>query len=205
MMYTNVVVTPIVANGKPVLLARLVRVLLSSITSNLPFTIVGTGAILAVSAEAPLFGLATATVMLAWIYLSHRSTHEGWNPIMHELHRRHHASEITVSASPLAESCEMLSTLVGGGALFLALPAWVPLHRGIVLFSTVMYATVHLLNYHTGLSPEHREHHRKPQSNYGPGFIDYLMGTSDTLEDLTHMVPNAIGSALVVLAATGMY
>jgi hypothetical protein len=197
--------TGMAPKGRPALVPRLVRVIVSSMTSNLPFTIVGMGAILTVAADAPLLGLATAAIMLAWIYVSHRSTHDGWNPIMHELHRWHHDPDPAISGSPLAESCEMLSTLVGGGALFLALPSWVPLHRGIVLFSTVMYATVHLLNYHTGLSPEHQEHHRNPRSNYGPGFVDYLMGTSETMEDLTHMVPNAVGTALVVLAATGLY
>ncbi len=182
-------------------LGRILCVVHTSLTTNLEFSLAASGALMAVSADALVQGIVTAVAMLVWIYVSHRTTHRGQNPIMHELHRRHHDPDPAVSGSFIAHAMELVSTLVGGGLLFLMAPTWL-LHRGTVVFSTLMYTTVHLYNYHCGMSPEHREHHADPTTNYGPGFIDYLMGTSDTIELLGHMVPNVFCVMLLTLCVS---
>lgn len=182
----------------PISLGRILCVLHTSLTKNLEFSLAGCGALFAVSAGAVGHGMITAVAMLVWIYVSHRTTHRGQNPIMHELHRRHHDPDPAVSGSFLAHAMELVSTLVGGGILFLLAPGWL-FHRGTVVFSTLLYTTVHLYNYHCGMSPEHQAHHEDPMTNYGPGFIDYLMGTSDTVELLGHMVPNVLCVMLMTL------
>ena len=70
----------------------------------------------------------------------------------------------------------------------------------IVLFVVFTLTNVHILWYSTVKTETHSAHHKDPTKNFGPSFVDHLIGTNATekYEDMNQFVPFVLMSALVL-------
>jgi hypothetical protein len=80
----------------------------------------------------------------------------------------------------------------------------------IVLFFTLVYTTVHNINYgFFRVNDVHRLHHENIRTNIGPDICDILFGTkhpeNTTVENTDHQIPNLCIMALVVLLVKYIY
>jgi len=81
-----------------------------------------------------------------------------------------------------------------------------------VLFMAILYTSTHIINYSllgseiTG-SYKHEGHHKNSNVNYSPDFMDHIFGTNSdsTLENMSHTIPNIIGSFLIVYTLKSLY
>lgn len=76
---------------------------------------------------------------------------------------------------------------------------FVPLSVG--LFFTIVYTSVHIINYSMIGSDTHKKHHMNHDTNFGPDTIDHIFGSSEDgeFEDLKPVCINIIISFCVVL------
>jgi len=70
----------------------------------------------------------------------------------------------------------------------------------IVLFVVFAFTNLHILWYSTVKTETHSAHHKDPTKNFGPSFVDHLIGTNATekYEDMNQFVPFVLMSALVL-------
>ena len=156
----------------------------------------------------PLFFLSGIVFMPLWLYLSHRALHLiptdsiSLYPVFHIW--GHHGTP-----KPLPNrTLELIAETVWEIFFWVFLPIWIQRVTGfhfiptsIVLLSSFMWISIHMINYSIVGSETHSRHHADVTVNYGPDIIDHLFGTNydHTHEDTTYYVFNAMGAALAVL------
>lgn len=129
-------------------------------------------------------------------YVGHFVLHDdlfSWIPYS-ILHRYHHSvhSPFSYVVNILSE-CSQLNL----GLFFLPLNPW------SMLFGTLLFVSIHYINYSwLHVNEYHEKHHDRIDTNMAPDVLDTLFGTKhpDTpeWEDTTHMIPNVVVSALIV-------
>lgn len=161
--------------------------------------------------SAAVLGVGTYAALTGWAYWAHRLIHTnqwvGDLPFV-RLHRvLHHDDRLGAALSVENLAFEWaLNFFVLGGVLLLAVPSRL-LRRtvdwGVVLLFATQYSFVHNVSYHLPRHRGfHRRHHEAPQTNYGPGACDHIFGTHvGAPEDMTHVVPVVVVSAVVLLLA----
>ena len=156
----------------------------------------------------PLYLLSGVVCMPLWLYWSHRALH--WipttSPVLYPVFHiwGHHGIPKPITNRTL----EILAETVWEIFFWIFLPIWLQHITGfhfiptsIVLLSSIMWISIHMINYSIVGSTTHGRHHNDVNVNYGPDMIDHMIGTNydDTHEDTTYCVLNAIGAALAVL------
>jgi hypothetical protein len=72
----------------------------------------------------------------------------------------------------------------------------------IIVFYSLVYTTHHMINYHVLEVDTHIRHHKNVNTNYGPDYMDVLLGTkqhNSTFEDMRESILNTLLSAMVVI------
>jgi hypothetical protein len=156
----------------------------------------------------PLFLLSGILNMPLWLYLSHRFLHilpknsVALYPVFHIW--GHHGQPKPIPNRTL----ELFAETVWEIFFWIFLPIWLQYITGfhfiptsIVLLSSFMWISIHIINYSIVGSETHSRHHRDTTVNYGPDVIDHLFGTNydHTHEDTTYYCFNAMWASLAVL------
>ena len=151
-------------------------------------------------------GLFTITFMVIFSYLSHMVGHKLY-PI-NIFHKVHHNDDINHTF--LGRTLEWIVNFLQIGGLLL-----IPLNRllenktgirlfneYIIVFYSLVYTTHHMINYHLLEVDTHIRHHKNVNTNYGPDYMDVLLGTkqhNSTFEDMKESILNSLLSAMVVI------
>jgi hypothetical protein len=147
----------------------------------------------------PAIGL---IIMYGWIYFVHRGLHMLPKTILNPHVYFHHQHDKTIDRR--IELCmETVNDLCMGFSLLL-LQNLVGIHivpTSVIVFYSLLYCSVHIVNYSIIGSTTHRNHHQSMYTNYGPDTLDHLFGTSTdgVWEDLTPITMNAVFIAPLVL------
>lgn len=156
----------------------------------------------------PLFLLSGIVCMPLWLYWSHRLLHLIPRdslillPVFHIW--GHHGSPKPIPNRTL----ELIAETVWESFFWIFLPIWLQRVTGfhfiptsIVLLTSFMWISIHIVNYSMFVSETHSRHHANTTINYGPDVIDHIFGTNydETHEDTTAYIFNEIGSAVAVL------
>ena len=117
-------------------------------------------------------------------------------------HAMHHHQDANVNRRTSVQIAEIAATAFLGGAYTISLAAFAPtvLHLGSAIAFFVMYVSGHLLNFHYKWTDIHTFHHQDPNGNLSPNAVDLLFGTTDRIEDIWHMMPNAIFGCAVAIS-----
>lgn len=167
----------------------------------------------------PIHGFVTFVVLAFWAWLAHLMMHTFDVPVFTRMHSVHHG---LAPHHPLSQKCNInpgvkeklqralthaaefcteaaLNFAFVGGVFWLLLPDTI-VHHGMVLFFSIMYTSYHMINYHVTQSAVHKDHHEYIHANYGPAFIDAIMGTHmpPEFEDVSHYIPNAIVTTVLL-------
>lgn len=158
--------------------------------------------ILFVAGDRPATGTLAFLSALAWSWASHVALHVAEVPLLSGWHRDHHRQ-----AAPGWGTCVtefLLNSLLLSGVFWaFLLPPWLA-HRPVTIYYALVYTSLHLLNYHGDgeAAGFHRQHHLDPRTNYGPAFMDALMGTHvPPFEDIRHYLPNMVLVAAAMATA----
>lgn len=151
-------------------------------------------------------GLFTITFMVIFSYLSHMVGHKLY-PI-NIFHKVHHNDDINHTF--FGRTLEWIVNFLQIGGLLL-----IPLNRllenktgvrlfneYIIVFYSLVYTTHHMINYHVLEVDTHIRHHKNVNTNYGPDYMDVLLGTkqhNSTFEDMRESILNTLLSAMVVI------
>ena len=151
-------------------------------------------------------GLFTITFMVIFSYLSHMVGHKLY-PI-NIFHKVHHNDDINHTF--FGRTLEWIVNFLQIGGLLL-----IPLNRllenktgvrlfneYIIVFYSLVYTTHHMINYHVLEVDTHIRHHENVNTNYGPDYMDVLLGTkqhNSTFEDMRESILNTLLSAMVVI------
>ena len=76
------------------------------------------------------------------------------------------------------------------------------LNNYVILYYSIVYTTHHMINYHNMKIDTHVRHHLDESTNYGPDYMDVLMGTkqdNSTFEDMRWSIINSIIASIIVL------
>jgi hypothetical protein len=81
-----------------------------------------------------------------------------------------------------------------------------------LLFMAILYTSTHTINYsllgsNVTKSYKHESHHKNPNVNYSPDFMDHIFGTNSdsTLENMSHTIPNILCSFVLVYFLKSLY
>jgi hypothetical protein len=134
-------------------------------------------------------------------YVGHFILHDDlfWYSPYSVLHRYHH-----VNHSPFAyvvnilSECSMLTIILLSNVVGCTFNPW------SILFNMLIYVSVHYINcswFH--VNRYHEKHHAQIDTNMSPDVLDAFFGTkhkdSPLHEDTTHMIPNVLVAAILVL------
>lgn len=139
--------------------------------------------------------------MYYWIHTIHRLLHEvpttGPFGFLNTHMKYHHQPK---ESKPLPRWIELvLETLtdIWMNMLLFVLQAAIGIHFVppiIILFFTLSYMSIHIVNYSIFGSETHKRHHLSINKNFGPDMVDHILGTNfdSTWEDTTHTIPNGL-------------
>ena len=141
----------------------------------------------------------TGTILYIWAYLIHVIAHN-ISPFKF-LHSFHHDDKI--NKTWWAEMIETLVNIFGSGGISLAVIGIIINRKfgynffdsHVLLFTTFLYTSFHMINYHILKVPTHINHHKDPNKNYGPDIMDILFKTKmdgDYFENMNHGILNSI-------------
>ena len=141
----------------------------------------------------------TGTVLYIWAYIIHVIAHK--IPPFTFFHGFHH--DDTINKTWWAEIIETLVNIFGSGGLSLAIIGLIIEKKiglsifdsHVLLFTTFLYTSFHMINYHILKVPTHVNHHKDPNKNYGPDIMDILFSSKmdgDSFEDMNHGIVNAL-------------
>ena len=107
------------------------------------------------------------------------------------LHQQHHKNNSTIT---------YLLNILSDFSMpsFMLLPKFfgIPINPWSVLFNSIIYTSVHYINYTIfHVNPYHEKHHIQMNTNYSPAILDSIFDTKHVdsrLENTLHMIPNMI-------------
>jgi len=156
----------------------------------------------------PLYLLSGLICMPLWLYGSHRALHQIPRdsvllyPVFHIW--GHHGVPKPVSN----RTVELIAETAWEAFFWIVVPLWLQWVTGIhliptslVLLTSLMWISIHVIQYSILGSDTHSRHHKDTRVNYGPDVLDHLFGTNydETHEDTTYAVLHAMGAAWVTL------
>ena len=114
----------------------------------------------------------------------------------------HHKKEIKVPRSVELFIEYIFEFICSSGWIYLlqyVTGVWI-IPTTVILFIVFMFTNVHILWYSMIQNDTHSAHHKDPTKNFGPSFVDHLIGTNATekYEDMNQFVPFVLMSALVL-------
>lgn len=173
------------------------------IAANRPPVVAALALILVVAGERPVLGTLTFLSVLTWSWASHVALHAWDVPLLSAWHHEHHKPEGEQSSPGGTLATEFLLNAFVLTGLFWALfvPPWL-IHQPVLVYYAIVYTSLHLVNYHRDRKEAafHELHHADPRTNYGPAFMDALMGTHQPpYEDIGHYLPNMVMAAILLL------
>ena len=151
-------------------------------------------------------GMFTIIFMVIFSYFSHRVGHHFY-PI-NIFHKVHHNDK--VNHTWWGRGIEwMVNFLQIGGLLLIPLNRLLSTKLGyklfneyVIVFFALVYTTHHMINYHVMKVDTHIRHHKDVRTNYGPDYMDVLIGTKQhksTFEDMRESIINSLVSGMVVV------
>lgn len=152
----------------------------------------------------------TGTILYVWAYLIHVLAHNV--PLLTFFHSFHHDDKI--NSTWWAELIETSVNILGSGGISLAVIAMIidkKLHYNfldshVLLFTTFLYTSFHMINYHLLKVPTHVNHHKDPNTNFGPDIMDIVFGTKmqgDRFEDMNHGIVNVLVILSIIMFTYG--
>ena len=141
----------------------------------------------------------TGVVLYFWAYFIHIVAHNVFP--MTWFHGFHHDPKI--NKTWYAELMETFVNIFGSGGLSLAIINIAVskiigksyLDNYVLLFTTFLYTSFHMINYHILKVPTHVKHHENVNSNFGPDIMDILFKTKqdgDYIENMNHGIYNTL-------------
>ena len=76
------------------------------------------------------------------------------------------------------------------------------LNNYVILYFSFVYTSHHMINYHLMKVDTHVRHHKDVDTNFGPDYMDTLMGTkqhNSKFEDMKESILNTLISTLIVI------
>jgi hypothetical protein len=147
-----------------------------------------------------LLGISSYLCMFLIAYLFHLSAHK-YDTLFTVLHRYHHMHNNTFS--------HLIQLLMELSIPLIFYPIYyvkgkVYLDVWVILFSVLLYSSVHNINYgYFRVNNVHSLHHKYPFSNLGPDVCDILFGSKHRLntfaENTNHHIPNMILISILIL------
>lgn len=154
----------------------------------------------------PLLQLRTGCIFIwYWAYFIHRLYHilpcTGIFRYINIHLSLHHAHE-KVMPRALELALETFQNAIWFGILYV-LQELSDIHivpTSIIVFSVLVYTSVHIINYSVFGSEKHRLQHLHPDTNFGPDFLDHVFGTNSDpeFENMAHFIPNSILASLAI-------
>jgi hypothetical protein len=151
-------------------------------------------------------GAVTIVITLAFSYFSHRATHNVFPyNIFHKFHHMdaHNHKWWAIILEGLVNFFQI------GGVILIPLNMYIEklsgkklLNNYVILYYSIVYTTHHMINYHNMKIDAHVRHHLDELTNYGPDYMDVLMGTkqdNSTFEDMRWSIINSIIATVIVL------
>jgi len=144
------------------------------------------------------------TMMQAFQYFSHRFVHilPKNSFIFHTF--LHHGKYFQ------SRLLELFIETVGEMISYIAIPIGLQylfgvelIHPLIIIFTSLVYISVHIINYSIFGSDTHSRHHKDPSVNFGPDFYDHIFGTNydSTYENMHPMYINIIIITILLCGA----
>ena len=153
----------------------------------------------------------TLIVQHLWSYFSHKWGHYVFP--LNVFHMIHHDPER--AHKWYNEIIETFVNFFGSGGFMLILPnLLVKKYTGIqlldnyvLLFTSFLYTSIHMINYHVKQVQTHKSHHDTDKStgkaiNFGPDIIDILFNTkknNEIYEDINHGIVNSLVIIIVIV------
>ena len=152
----------------------------------------------------------TGVVLYYCAYIIHIIAHKVYP--MTWFHGFHH--DHTINTTWYAEIIETLVNIFGSGGLTLAIfniifekyMGYKILDNDVLIFTTFLYTSFHMVNYHILKVPTHIKHHENVDTNYGPDIMDIIFGTKqdgDYIENMNHGIYNTITILCIILITKG--
>jgi sterol desaturase/sphingolipid hydroxylase (fatty acid hydroxylase superfamily) len=152
-------------------------------------------------------GAITIVLVLAFSYFSHRASHHIFP--YNIFHKVHHTEEH--NKKWWARLLEwVVNFLQIGGIMLIPLNMYLEkwsgmklLNNYVILYYAIVYTTHHMINYHNMKIDSHVRHHQDEKTNYGPDYMDVLMGTKQdntTFEDMRWSIMNSLAATMIVMA-----
>ena len=152
-------------------------------------------------------GLFTMFIYNFWAYIIHYLFH--FTPFWSIFHGLHHTTGI--GHKWWAEVIETFVNIFGSGGLPIALFSMTVekvwgikffLDNYILVLTTFLYTTIHMINYHYLKIPTHLNHHYDTNYNYGPDCMDILFKTKtdgDEFENMNTYTINIIIATIIIV------
>ena len=151
-------------------------------------------------------GAITIVVLLSFSYFSHRASHHIFP--YNIFHRVHHKDEH--NHKWWARLIEWVVNLLQiGGLMLIPLNMFLEkrfkmklLNEYVILYYAIVYTSHHMINYHSMKIDTHIRHHQNEHTNYGPDYMDVLMGTkqdNSTFEDMRWTIMNSLVATVIVM------
>lgn len=155
-------------------------------------------------------GAITIVLILVFSYFSHRASHHIYP--YNILHKVHHTEQH--NKKWWARILEwFVNFLQIGGIMLIPINIYFEklfktklLNNYVILYYSIVYTTHHMINYHYMEIDTHARHHRDESTNYGPDYMDVLMGTkqdNSTFEDMRWTIMNSIAATILVMSIYG--
>jgi hypothetical protein len=146
------------------------------------------------------------TLIGLYIYFGHRLIHtfSNKNIIYHTAFHHSNPKVITSKTLELAvETVGELLSFIGVPMLFQYVFSFQLIHPLIIVFISLVYVSVHIINYSIFGSETHSRHHKDPSVNFGPDFYDHLFGTNydSTCENMLPMYINIVVITVLLCCA----
>lgn len=153
----------------------------------------------------------TVVIQHLWSYFSHKWGHYIFP--LNIFHMIHHKPE--ESHKWYNELIETMVNFFGSGGLMLIIPNLLikkytgiqVLDNYVLLFTSFLYTSIHMINYHVKEVPTHKTHHKSDTTNetvvnFGPDIFDIIFDTkknSEVYEDINHGIQNALIITIVII------
>jgi hypothetical protein len=146
------------------------------------------------------------TLMELYTYFGHRLIHSFSNKNIIYHTAFHHSNPKVIKSRCLeliVETVGELISFIGVPMLFQYVFSFQLIHPLIIVFTTLVYVSVHIVNYSIFGSETHSRHHKNPEVNFGPDFYDHLFGTNydSTHENMLPMYINIVVICILLCCA----
>lgn len=152
-------------------------------------------------------GVVTFALTSFFAWAMHAGIHNFELPFKGSIfHRFHHNTE-GLAATSAGMVFEFIVNIIPCFVSIHVLPDTI-IHHEVMLLFTLIYCSMHMVNYHVfGRDDDfHLKHHGNAFVNYGPSYMDAIMGThAPPYENMWHYVPNTVIFTILLIVSRSFF